>query len=48
MIETFEAVMQVISDNRAWILSLILVVGVPVVIWMVWKLIKDGIEELKS
>ena len=43
-----EAVMQVISDNRAWILPLLLAVEIPVMFWMVARLLSDGYRELRG
>jgi hypothetical protein len=40
-----ESIMRVISDNRVWIMSLLLAIEIPVAVWMVVRLFKDGIEE---
>jgi heme/copper-type cytochrome/quinol oxidase subunit 2 len=40
-----ENIMRVISDNRFWIMSILLAVEIPVAVWMIWKMFKNGIEE---
>ncbi len=34
-----------ISDNRFWIMPVLLMIEVPVAVWMGWKMFKDGVEE---
>lgn len=43
-----EEIMRVISDNRVWILSLLLLVEIPVLVWMVLILLKDGYMEFEN
>lgn len=43
-----EEIMRVISNNRVWIMSLMLMIEIPVAVWMVVRLFKDGIRELKD
>jgi hypothetical protein len=45
MINSF---IQFVSDNRIWALPLFVIVEIPVVIWMVLRLIEKGAMELKD
>lgn len=36
-----EAIMKVISDNRFWIMPVLLAIEIPVAVWMVVRLFKD-------
>jgi hypothetical protein len=40
-----EEIMLVISDNRFWIMPVLLLIEIPVAVWMVARMFKDGMEE---
>ena len=40
-----ENIMRVISDNRVWIMPVLLLIEIPVAVWMVVRFFKDGVEE---
>ncbi|MBN1626429.1 MAG: hypothetical protein JW944_07875 [Deltaproteobacteria bacterium] len=43
-----DTIMQVISDNRVWIMSLLIIIEVPVAFYIVSQLLSDGYKEFKD